>query len=72
MRIVNVNALTGADNGSGTGPTLDTKQWVSASFHTYFGDATAAGTVKLQAPTTLTNSGQDFVYAATSTSWYAI
>lgn len=49
MRFVNCIALSAVDTASINGPKLDTNQWVSASFHAYFGDVTAVGTVKLQA-----------------------
>lgn len=49
MHFLNASALSAVDSASQTGSPLDANQWVSASFHAYFGDATAAGTVKLQA-----------------------
>lgn len=49
MRNVNTNCLTSTINQSVTGNTLDTNQWVAASFHAYFSTAMAAGTLKLQA-----------------------
>lgn len=49
MRNVNCNVLSASDHLSTNGHTIDSNQLVSASFHVYFGDATAAGTFKLQA-----------------------
>lgn len=49
MRNVNVVVLSGADTGSVNGSAIDANQLVSASFQAVFGDATAAGTLKIQA-----------------------
>lgn len=49
MRNLNYSALTGQDSLSINGTQFDSNQWVSASFHAYFGDTQATGTFKLQA-----------------------
>lgn len=49
MRQVNLIALSAADSLTTNGSQIDSNQLVSASFHAFFGDANAAGTVKIQA-----------------------
>lgn len=49
MRNVNVVVLSGADTGSVNGNAVDANQLISGSFQAVFGDATAAGTLKIQA-----------------------
>ncbi len=49
MRQEAINVLSSADYLNATGSKIDSGQLINASFHTYFGDATAAGTVKIQA-----------------------
>lgn len=49
MRNVCCNVLSAVDTASANGIQIDSNQLFSASFATYFGDATAAGTVKVQA-----------------------
>lgn len=49
MRNVNSIVLSGADTGSVNGNAIDANQLISGSFHAVFGDATAVGTVKIQA-----------------------
>lgn len=49
MRFVNLNVLSAADTASATGIQVDSNQLIAASFHFYFGDSTAAGTVQVQA-----------------------
>lgn len=49
MHYLNVSCLSADDSVSQTSGPLDSNQWVSVSFHAYFGDATAAGTFKIQA-----------------------
>lgn len=48
MRRNSVNILSGADYSNQTGSQIDCNQLVSASFHIFFGDATAGGVIKLQ------------------------
>ncbi len=48
MRQESINILTGLDNLSLTGSPIDVNQIVNASVMVYFGDALAAGTLKLQ------------------------
>lgn len=49
MRNVNVNVLSASDHLTSNSSAIDAGQLVSASFHAYFGDTSAAGTLKLQA-----------------------
>lgn len=68
MRNFNGNILSGDDSGSVTGGKIDTNQTVSASWLGYFGDATAAGTLKIQFsndPCAFGNLAVDF----TPTNW---
>lgn len=48
MREVNVNILSASDTTSQNGSQIDSNQLISASIQAIFGDATAAGTIKLQ------------------------
>lgn len=57
MRYVNVTALHASDAMSQTSAQIDTNQLISASFMAYFGDATAAGTLTLQASNDPIQSG---------------
>lgn len=57
MRDGNFVILSASDATSQTGAKVDTNQVVSASFHVYFGDATAAGTLAIQASNDPTSSG---------------
>lgn len=71
MRNVNCIALSGIDSTSENGSQLDSNQWVSASFHAHFGDATAAGTLLIQASNDINNDryqASDFVVS----NWVAI
>lgn len=63
MRNLCLNILSGDDSGSVTGGKIDANQLVSASFLGYFGDNTAAGTLKIQFsndPTVSGNLAADF------------
>lgn len=71
MKRVNGIALSSADTGTGAhnGVQLDSGQWYSVSFHAIFGDASATGTLKVQASNDeITNTPNDF----TVTSWVDI
>lgn len=57
MRPLNCNVLSAVDTGSATGGKIDSNQLVSASFAAVFGDATAAGTVKIQASNDICTDG---------------
>jgi hypothetical protein len=57
MKQVNVLVLTGPDTSTQIGAAIDASQLVSASFHAYFGDVTAAGTMKIQASNDLDPQG---------------
>lgn len=49
MRNINCIALSADDSVSSNGSAIDSNQLVSSSFQAIFGDATAAGTFKIQA-----------------------
>ena len=49
MRNVNSVVLSGADTASVNGNPIDANQLISGSFQAVFGDATANGTLKIQA-----------------------
>lgn len=49
MRNLCTNILSAVDTASQTSAAINTNQTISASFLAYFGDATAAGTLKVQA-----------------------
>ena len=49
MRQVNCNVLSASDATSQNGDQIDANQLISASFHAYFGDTSAAGSIKIQA-----------------------
>lgn len=67
MRNVNCSALSALDNLTTNGSQIDANQLVSASFHAYFGDATAAGTFKLQASNDICNDRyQAQIFVATN------
>lgn len=55
MRNVNCIALSAVDTASQNGIQIDANQLVSVSFHAYFGDASANGTLKLQASNDIFN-----------------
>lgn len=64
MRNVCCNILSAADSLTTNGSQIDANQLVSASFQSYFGDTSAAGTFKIQAsndPTGPQTSRQNFV-----------
>lgn len=67
MRNAQVNIMSAADNVTQTGSAFDVGQAVSASFVPSFGDATAAGTVKIQC----SNDGSNARYTDTfvPTNW---
>ena len=48
MRNAQIQVLSAVDTASQTGNAFFSGQWVSASFAPVFGDAAAAGTVKIQ------------------------
>lgn len=57
MRNETINVLSGPDTSTQTGPQIDTNQIIAASFQASFGDATAAGTLTIQASNDIYNSG---------------
>lgn len=58
MRQVNTQVLSGADTATVTGAQIDANQLINASFHLLVGDATAAGTFKIQASNDICPVGQ--------------
>jgi hypothetical protein len=61
-----VNVLTGSDAANINGIQINSNQLVSASFHAYFGDSGAVGTLKIQAsndPCSYGNLAADFTVA---------
>lgn len=70
MRKVNCNVLSGVDTGSVNGVAVDSNQLVSASFQIVFGDATAAGTFKIQGCNDIDTDGYQFPSGTfTPTNW---
>lgn len=70
MRNLNCIALSAADTASQNGPAMDTNQWIAASFQAVFGDATAAGTFKLQASNDTYNDRYNYPQGTfTPTNW---
>lgn len=57
MRHVNDTVLSAVDTGSANGILIDANQLITASFQASFGDATAAGTFKIQASNDPTPAG---------------
>jgi hypothetical protein len=59
MRYVNQLALSATNDGSSTfnGTVYDAQQLLTASFHAYFSDAAAAGTLKIQASNDVAQNG---------------
>lgn len=57
MKYVNSQVLSAADTSSQNGNQIDANQLISASFHAYFGDGSANGTVKIQGSNDITNQG---------------
>src|SRR5579859_1322918 len=55
MRKVNSTVLSAVDTASQNGSQIDSNQLISASFQVVFGDATAAGTLKIQASNDICN-----------------
>ena len=49
MNTVNVNVLSGPDTATQTGTMIDSSNFFNASFQAVFGDATATGTLAIQA-----------------------
>lgn len=71
MKNVNCIALSAPDTASADGSQIDANQLVSASFAIIFGDATAAGTVKVQASNDICNDRYQ-ANAFTVTNWVDI
>lgn len=58
MRQVNVAILSGSNSATINGSQIDANQLINASFHLIVGDATAAGTFKIQASNDIAQVGQ--------------
>ena len=71
MRQVNVQVLSGSDAATVLGSTIDANQLYNASFHLLVGDATAAGTFKIQASNDICPVGQQ-ASQFTPTNWVDI
>lgn len=67
MRNVNCIAISAVDTASVNGSAIDANQLLSASFQSVFGDATAAGTVKIQASNDINNTSYNNNF--TPTNW---
>jgi hypothetical protein len=67
MKQVNCNILSDVDTTTVTGPAIDSSQLVSMSAQSVFGDATAAGTVKIQASNDIDAQGPTSSF--TPTNW---
>ncbi len=63
MKNVNATILSAVDTSSQNGSQIDSNQLVSASFQAVFGDASANGTVKIQA----SNDVAPIQYSSSST-----
>ena len=57
MRQVNVQVASGANTATINGIQIDANQLINASFHLLVGDATAAGTFKIQASNDVAPAG---------------
>ncbi len=66
MRNTQVKILSGVDSGNVTGAAFDVGQVVSASFTPVCGDATAAGTVKIQCSNDLVVNGNRATFVPTN------
>lgn len=67
MRNVQKIILNDVDTATVTGGSINTGQWVSASFQPIFGDVTAAGTVKIQGSNDFSAGGTQM--PITPTNW---
>lgn len=72
MHYVNAPVLSAVDTASQNGVQIDSHQYKNVSFHAYFGDATAAGTLKVQASNDLCFDGYQANTAFTVTNWVDI
>jgi len=73
MRNVNCTILSATDTTSHNGAAVDSNQLVSASFQAVFGDASAAGTVLIQASNDEYNARYNFPSGTfTPTNWTAV
>jgi len=61
MKLEREIVLSAADTVSQNGAAIPSDQLVTASFQAVFGDATAAGTVQVQASNDVSNQAQNFV-----------
>lgn len=71
MKPTNIQILSGPNNATVNGPQIDTNQIINASFHLVVGDATAAGTFKIQASNDVSPFGQS-AQNFTVTNWVDI
>lgn len=68
MRNVPIQILSAVDTATITGAAIFSGQYISASFNAIFGDATAAGTIKIQASNE-SPVGDPKSYTPSATSW---
>ena len=59
MKYANINVLSASDATSQTSDKIDCNQILEASFHIYFGDSTAAGTIQIQASNDINNNNYE-------------
>lgn len=69
MRVINTNILSAIDTTSQNGVKIDSSQLLQASFQAIFADATAAGTVKIQASNDINTAGAFNAANFTPTNW---
>jgi len=72
MRVANINILSAVNTGSATGSKIDVNQVVSASFTVVNGDATAAGTVKIQCSNEIVTNDDRAIFVPSAGSWVDI
>ena len=73
MNRVNVNVLSAADTATQTGIMIDSSNFFAASFQAVFGDATAVGSINIQASNDLyANKYLDNTTLFTPTNWTTV
>lgn len=66
MRHANFNILTADDSVSQNSSQIDSNQTIAISFHAFFGDATATGSVKIQASNDIDDNGPQTPFTVTN------
>lgn len=72
MKYLNFNALSVSDAASANSKAIDCNQLIGASFHAYFGDTTAAGSIKIQASNDICPTHYSAVYNFIPVNWVDI